>query len=355
MPVGTALARPAHPRMVSYSACVAEAVAGPPQRGLVHSVFHAAANIVFPDNFVLSLNTAISSRMPNGIQLPTLPDTMPISHLRVGMPILLGAQRLCIQPLDYTLDLSHAIQWHPHIERPAVLDMDVVRKNIVWLEQYVLKESWRTQSRTVGTDEDGRPQEAPPRNSTAPVPTIQRCPSCPSIVGTGAVELRGGASCGRPSSSTKRTCFFCEWHCPCGRPFVPVTENAIDLCECPSLNVIDMARALCGRGMGLTPSGDDMLAGWMAIGWLLHGPQPDFLAACQQIVAIAQQQTHLLSQCWLECAANGYVAEPVGTLLHALTQEDEQQLAHSSQAVLAMGATSGYDLIQGILLATSGL
>ena len=116
-----------------------------------------------------------------------------------------------------------------------------------------------------------------------------------------------------------------------------------------------MARALCGHGIGLTPTGDDMLAGWMAIGWLLNGPQPEFLAACQQIVAIAREQTHLLSQCWLEWAANGYVAEPVGTLLLALTQEDEQQLVQSTRAVLAMGATSGYDLIQGILMAASNL
>ncbi len=322
MLVGTASARPARPQRVSYSTYIAEAVAGPPQRGLVHSVFHAAANIVFPDNFVLSLNTATSLRMPNGIQLPTLPGSMPVSHLRVGMPVLLGAQRLCIQPLDYTLDLAHAIQWHAYIERPAMLDMDVVRKNIAWLEQYVLKESGRTQSRTIGTNEDGRPQGAPVPCGRPSVPVAENR-IVPRV---------------RPSSS-------CD----------PLYLNTIAPCSRPSPNVVDIARALCGRGIGLTPSGDDMLAGWMAIGWLLHGPQPDFLAACQHIVAIARQQTHLLSQCWLECAANGYVAEPVGTLLHALTQEDEQQLTHSTQAVLAMGATSGYDLIQGILLATDEL
>ena len=116
-----------------------------------------------------------------------------------------------------------------------------------------------------------------------------------------------------------------------------------------------MAHALCGCGIGLTPTGDDMLAGWMAIGWLLHGPQPEFLSECRQIVAVARQQTHLLSQCWLEYAANGYVAEPIKTLLHALTQEDGQHLVQPTQAVLALGATSGYDIIQGILMATSEL
>ena len=301
MPVGTA-----RPRVLSCSICIAGAVTGPLQRGLVHSVFKSAANIVFPGDFVLSLNAATSPRMPNGIQLATTPGALPFLHLQVGMPVLLGVQRLCIQPLDYVLDLSHVAQWHPHIERPAALDMRIVQKNCAWLKYYVLEGDGRP------LVYDGRPQEFQTEKD----------------------ELITGED-GRPSSQV---------------------EGMADLlCGRPSSQVVELARSLCGRGIGLTPTGDDMLAGWMAIGWLLHGPEPDFLAACQQIVAIARRQTHLLSQCWLDYAANGYVAEPIGALLLALTQEDNSQLARATQAVLAMGATSGYDVIQGMLMATSGL
>jgi hypothetical protein len=90
----------------------------------------------------------------------------------------------------------------------------------------------------------------------------------------------------------------------------------------------------------------------MAAGWLLYGPEPDFLAACQQIVEIARQQTHILSSCWLAHAAEGNVAEPVAELLHSMTRTEDSQLESAMKAVLAMGATSGYDLIQGILLAS---
>src|SRR5207237_5952955 len=76
-----------------------------------------------------------------------------------------------------------------------------------------------------------------------------------------------------------------------------------------------MAMYLCGRGVGLTPSGDDMLVGWMAVGWLLYGALPSFLEACECIVGVAERQTHLLSQCWLRYAAQGNVAEPIGALL----------------------------------------
>ena len=116
-----------------------------------------------------------------------------------------------------------------------------------------------------------------------------------------------------------------------------------------------MAHLLCGRGPGLTPSGDDILAGWMAINWLLHGPHPHLLAAYQQILKIAERQTHLLSQCWLRYVADGYVAEPIGVLLQALTHENEEELLKATQSALALGATSGRDLIHGILLGLAGI
>ena len=117
----------------------------------------------------------------------------------------------------------------------------------------------------------------------------------------------------------------------------------------------DMAQHLCGRGLGLTPTGDDILAGWMAANWLLHGAHPRLLLAYQDILAIAERQTHLLSQCWLRYAAQGYVAEPIGLLLQALTRENEIELAAATEAVLALGATSGRDVIHGILLGFAGI
>lgn len=111
----------------------------------------------------------------------------------------------------------------------------------------------------------------------------------------------------------------------------------------------ELAAKLCGRGPGLTPSGDDFLAGWMAVGWLLYGPQPIFLASCQSVNEIASQRTHALSQCWLAYAAAGDVAHPIGELLSALIGHDHALLLSAAQNVLALGATSGYDLLQGIL------
>jgi Protein of unknown function (DUF2877) len=254
----------AETRASSYSAAIAKAVVGTPQRGTVHSVFSAAANIVFPQGFVLSLNVAAAPRMPNGLQLTTPANTYPFSNLRPGMPVLLGAQRLHIEAIDCSLDLSGCSQWQPQIQRPEQWNGQVFANNTQWL--------------------------------------LQRIGLSPSTLAT---------------------------------PF-------------PSVQAL--ARYWCGRGMGLTPTGDDMLAGWMATNWLLHGPTPHVLHEHQQIIEVAKRQTHLLSQCWLRYAAQGDVAEPIGSLLLALTQEYDGQLETATQGVLSLGATSGYDVIQGILL-----
>ena len=265
-------------RASSYSTYVAVAARGVAQRGVIHSVFPAAANIIFPGGFVLSLNAITSTRMPNGLQLSTSPGTFPFPVLRAGMPVLFGAQRLLIEAVDCSLDLSCCSEWDPHIERPDQLDMKIVTKNKEWLLKHV--------------------------------PALDLQSAWLPVWGTG-----NQADCGS------------------GVQYVR-----------------SMAQYLCGRGVGLTPTGDDILAGWMAVNWLLYGPLTWFLEACQQIVAVAKQQTHLLSQCWLSYAAKGDVATPIKALLDALTKEDDAQLAASMEAVLSMGATSGRDLIQGIVL-----
>src|SRR5213080_3361619 len=113
-------------KATSYSTCLAPAVAGALQRGTIHSVFQAAANITFPTGLVLSLNAANSPHMPNGLQLSTAGGAFPFSVLRVGMPVLLGTQRLHIEAADCSLDLSSCTRWNPHIERPEQLDMEMV-------------------------------------------------------------------------------------------------------------------------------------------------------------------------------------------------------------------------------------
>ena len=312
---------------------------GAPRRGVVHSAFATAANLVFPADLLVSLNAdartlVVPARalpfpgMPNGIQV----NGFPFSALRPGMPVLLGAGRIVIDAIGCSLDLSGCMQWDARIVRPVNLDTDVVRKNAAWLERQYLAAA--EDDLLVTLPRSGRGQ-APP------------------------------------------------YH-------VHIHPRPYDA----AMAVADMARALCGRGRGLTPAGDDMLAGWMAINWLLYGlsytrdttlnrgiglpgplldnvfthiPEIDtarragqahaptevdttLIAACEEILAVARRQTHLLSQSWLGYAARGCVAMPVRALLEAMAGDDERQLAVAAQVVLSMGATSGHDLMRGIVM-----
>ncbi|MDQ6644307.1 MAG: DUF2877 domain-containing protein [Chloroflexota bacterium] len=281
-------------RTTSYSTLLATAAAGKAQRGMIHSAFDAAANIVFPGDLVLSLNAANSPRMPNGLELSSISGTFPFTALRPGMPVIFGAQRILIEAANCSLDLSHCTLWDPHISRPAQLDRDSVVKNGNWLAGYLA-----------------------------------------------ASSLSSRHSQGESSDSAS---FFADALKGCRPPSFAALESDY------KIDVLPMASRLCGRGPGLTPTGDDILAGWMAINWLLYGPQPRLLEAFQHIMTVARRQTHLLSRCWLDYAAEGNVAQPLKALLETISSANETMLITATRAVSAMGATSGYDLLQGILL-----
>ncbi len=109
------------------------------------------------------------------------------------------------------------------------------------------------------------------------------------------------------------------------------------------------ARRLLGLGPGLTPAGDDCLVGWLA-GLRVVGPAGRRLAAAAGpgLVRAAAERTGPLSQAFLGAALAGHVAEPVRAFV---ARPDGPRLA----ALLALGATSGADLLAGYLLARAAV
>lgn len=114
------------------------------------------------------------------------------------------------------------------------------------------------------------------------------------------------------------------------------------------------APELIGLGPGLTPAGDDVLIGLIAATILLSeaiGLQAGFYQRIgAELLAIAQGRTNKLSLTWLEYAGRGEVAEHLGRLFHALISEDQRQLEAAAREVLSSGATSGGDLLAGVIL-----
>ncbi|GAC1567811.1 MAG: hypothetical protein NVS3B14_15000 [Ktedonobacteraceae bacterium] len=118
---------------------------------------------------------------------------------------------------------------------------------------------------------------------------------------------------------------------------------------------------MAGLGPGLTPSGDDALAGFVAVMALL-GPQPGVDAAPREqiasiIASTAQTRTTRLSAALLTHAARGEVAEHVGALLTALALpvQKSEALLDAADRVLAYGVYSGGDTLLGLLLGLQAL
>lgn len=119
------------------------------------------------------------------------------------------------------------------------------------------------------------------------------------------------------------------------------------------------AGRLAGLGPGLTPAGDDWLAGWLvglrAATAMNNGQPPlDLDAVGRTVVGSARLRTSRLSLAFLQAAADGALAEPWHALLDALMDTDQTSLRHAAAEIMRHGATSGSDMLAGFLAAFVG-
>lgn len=118
-------------------------------------------------------------------------------------------------------------------------------------------------------------------------------------------------------------------------------------------SVLAAARCLIGKGPGLTPLGDDVLAGALAGSLLLGEAVGD--RALRQLVAgvtpgicaLARERTTALSATLLRHACRGEVDDASAGLLRALCGRGDLDAALDS--LLAMGHSSGTGLATGLL------
>lgn len=113
------------------------------------------------------------------------------------------------------------------------------------------------------------------------------------------------------------------------------------------------AKNLVGLGQGLTPSGDDLLAGFMAgLRWTVNSLNGDvnYVDEINRNIINVAEGTTMLSKQLLTCAAYGEVNEAVEGLLKAILAGHAGSVTTATEKVLAIGESSGVDSIVGILL-----
>ena len=106
--------------------------------------------------------------------------------------------------------------------------------------------------------------------------------------------------------------------------------------------------ALLGRGAGLTPDGDDVLAGARVAG---HAPGPPALQRWRRdtVRALATRRTTAVSVGMLHSALDGWAAPQLAEAVEALCGGHPAEADEAVARLLSVGHSSGRHLLDGVL------
>jgi hypothetical protein len=138
------------------------------------------------------------------------------------------------------------------------------------------------------------------------------------------------------------------------RSGLPNIKSLISAVRSENLELVGQsAKNLVGLGPGLSPSGDDLLAGFMAsLRWTVKSfnGNADRVDEINRTIANVSECTTMLGKQLLTRAADGEVNEAVEGLLETILAGQVEDVKTATEKVLAIGETSGVDSIVGILL-----
>jgi hypothetical protein len=121
-----------------------------------------------------------------------------------------------------------------------------------------------------------------------------------------------------------------------------------------ALNAI---RQLVALGMGLTPSGDDIIVGFLAglrTNQELIADHETFLQKFTSDVLLLLNHTNVISQQYLLHAVNGYFSTAIIALLTAISSgKSITSIEECAKKLLTIGHTSGVDILAGLFGALS--
>lgn len=116
---------------------------------------------------------------------------------------------------------------------------------------------------------------------------------------------------------------------------------------CPT-DYVRCATRMVGLGIGLTPSGDDFLAGFLLVLQILR---PDLHSPLLAIVEPVLKKTNRISRQMILNAGNGKARRSELDFLEGLSDKRTATVKKSVHAILQFGETSGTDTLIGILTA----
>ncbi len=115
-------------------------------------------------------------------------------------------------------------------------------------------------------------------------------------------------------------------------------------------------RLVSGAGYGLTPSGDDLLAGFLSGIFLIQTITDENLDSVREKVFCESRTESVISRSFIHYAYIGRFYEHTKKLIHtlcgeALCREHKKEVTRRTLRVISLGETSGADFITGLLTA----
>jgi len=175
-------------------------------------------------------------------------------------------------------------------------------------------------------------------------------PGAPATVAGGALvvgTLRIGLAGAREPAAPRTGRLAPRWRLALAEALEVVAPAPAALA--PGLEALaagDVVRAvarLAGRGDGLTPAGDDALAGYAAWRWARGAP-----------VTLPDDDCAPLGRAYLRCAERGELAQPAAAVLAAILAGDPSAAARRARRLADWGASSGAALLWGMAAGAAG-
>lgn len=112
--------------------------------------------------------------------------------------------------------------------------------------------------------------------------------------------------------------------------------------------------SLIGLGPGLTPSGDDLLVGYMAGLWSTvrdRSERAQFISSLGETISHLSHKTNDISRTYLYHAVQGQVSSRLANLAEAISHgTSTEQLLEIAEAAMRIGHTSGMETVTGLLV-----
>ena len=293
---------------VSISSALVKVLSGKNYRGTVAGVYTRSGNFSFGD-FLVTVSDVSQKNLPYGI-LCDLSEIDLQGILRSDDAAEIDSERLVVRERDFEISLRSASIWDPGFYLPIkASDVPIIQQNIHQLIQHIVHLN----------------------NPDGLVPLFRFIPNL----------MKPEAYPGDSPSQLSLTAYGAL------RSIITAIRNTNER----SLN--EGCMQLVGLGIGLTPSGDDILAGLFAT--LIITSKVEYrnwlMEILEKLLPRIEGLTNEISINYLKAISQGYFPERVSSLISAMiTAKSFADVQPALQEMLEWGHTSGYEITLGMVI-----